>query len=70
MELGYSQMKCDSAHVAIESAVQNTDVYAPTDYYTAVSMARWSLTYRVVMMNQSDFVDFTPLVKHLSKLHR
>ena len=65
MESGHSQMECDSAHAAIESAVRNMDVYAPTDYYRAVSMARRSNPYHVVMMNQSDFMNFRPLAKHL-----
>jgi len=43
-------MECDSAHATIESAVQNIDVYAPTDYYRAVPEARRSNPYGVVMM--------------------
>jgi hypothetical protein len=56
LESGHSQMECDSVHAAIGCVVKKINIDAQTDCYRAVSMARRSNPYKVVVMDQSDFL--------------
>ena len=66
MESGHSQMECDSAHSAIESALRYKDVYCPTDIYQNVALARKQNPFEVEHLLTSDILNYKlPPKKHL-----
>jgi len=67
MESGHSQMEVDSVHSTIENACRNQDVYAPTDYYKIISMARRGQPYRVHVLNTENFHDYKALSESTMK---
>src|SRR5688572_13423406 len=67
MESGHSQMECDSVHSAIESAVKNRNIYAPSDYYQVVGMTRRSNPYTVQTLSTSDILNYKSLSKHIMR---
>jgi hypothetical protein len=71
MESGHSQMECDSAHSAIESAYKKVDIYSPTDYYRIVTLARRHDPYSVVQLETADVINYrsmaTAYVRNRSK---
>ena len=65
MESGHSQMECDSAHSAIESALRYKDVYCPNDIYQNIALARKQNSFEVEHFLISDILNY----KLLSKKH-
>ena len=61
MESGHSQMEVDSVHSTIENASRNQNIYAPTDYYSIVKLARRHKPYEVSVMDTDMFHDYKAL---------
>lgn len=56
---GHSVMTADSVHGVIENAVHKKTVYAPSEWLTIISNARYSpFPYNVIKMEYSDFEDW------------
>lgn len=62
MEKGHSQMEVDSCHSIIERALKSVNIYYPTDYYTAVRMARVGQPYRMHQISTHSILDFKSMV--------
>ena len=66
-ESGHSQMECDSAHSAIESALRNKDLYCPTDIFQNVALARKKNPFIVEYLQTSDIWNYKLLSKKILK---
>jgi hypothetical protein len=56
-------MEVDSVHSSIERICRHQDMYAPTDYYSAVRLARSSNPYEVTVLETDMFNDYKTLAK-------
>ena len=54
-------MEADSMHSAVESACHFQSIYAPTDYYPIVKLARQNDSYEVMVMETKMFYDYKDL---------
>ena len=63
LELGHTQIACDSMHSAIEFTKKPTSVYVPSQWDTIIAMARRRNPYRVIQMKFYDFTDMKDLTK-------
>lgn len=60
LEVGHTQMECDSVHSCIERKVKGKDIHLPSDYLHLSKEARSKpAPYDVVSMQYADFKDFT-----------
>ena len=58
-ESGHSQMEGDSVHSTIERATKHSNIYTPSEWYTAVRLAkRTQPIYEVIEVNTSDVLNF------------
>ena len=65
LEVGHTHMEVDSVHAAIENAVKNLEIFVPSDWYTAMRLAKKNRPLYVVKeMSQDIIFDFTPLASH------
>ncbi|KAE8747073.1 hypothetical protein FOCC_FOCC006211 [Frankliniella occidentalis] len=65
LEAGHTQMQCDAMHARIELFMKNTDVFVPSQWITAMKMAKVkNPKYIVKEMSQEDLFDFAPLAAH------
>ena len=61
LEVGHTQMECDSVHSCIERKIKGKDIHLPSDYLRISKEARSKpAPYDVVCMQYTDFKDFTP----------
>lgn len=64
LEKGHTQMQCDTMHSRIESHMEETDVYHPKQWITAMKTAKLSKPrYIVKEMTQEELLDFAPLAE-------
>lgn len=60
LEVGHTQMECDSVHSCIERKLKGHDIYLPSDYLRITKEARSKpFPYEVRTMQYSDFKDYT-----------
>ena len=57
-------MECNSAHDCIEWVLRKENIFAPTDYYSAVERTR-KPPYEIVRMDTEDFKNFQAMTKQL-----
>lgn len=62
MEKGHTQMQCDTMHARIESHMEETDLFLPSQWVAAMKTAKTSKPrYIVNTLTQEDLFDFIPL---------
>lgn len=65
LEVGHTHMECDSIHATIEKSVKYTDIFVPSQWYTAMRTAKKNRPfYKVKEMSQEEIFDFKPLAEH------
>lgn len=62
---GHTHMECDTDHAVIEKKKKKTSlkIHHPRDWYTFVSSVGGKKTFKVIEMNDTEFYDFSNLVK-------
>ncbi|KAK3929130.1 hypothetical protein KUF71_002851 [Frankliniella fusca] len=67
LESGHTLLQCDSMHARIENSMKNEDVFSPSQWVTAMKMAKVNNPkYIVKVMEQEELYDFTPLASFQS----
>lgn len=60
LEVGHTQIKCDSVHSYIERKLRGRDIYLPSDYIRITQEARIKpFPYEVINIQYSDFKNYT-----------
>ncbi|KAK3913144.1 putative 2-phosphosulfolactate phosphatase [Frankliniella fusca] len=67
LEVGHTHVEVDSVHATIENSVKNTDIFVPSQWYTAMRLAKKKPPpYVVKEMTQNEIFDFRPLASYQS----
>lgn len=62
LEVGHTQMECDSVHAQIERKLKNKEIYIPADYIDVIKKARINpFPYEVVYLDHAIFMDYSKL---------
>lgn len=62
LEVGHTHMEVDSMHACIENSVRYTDIFVPSQWYTAIRLAKKKPPmYEVKELTQEGIFDFKPL---------
>lgn len=67
LEVGHTQMECDSMHSVIERKKKNLTIYSPLDWANIILFAKKNNPYTVQTVTFEDFLDLKRLKKDIIK---
>lgn len=67
LEVGHTQMECDSMHSVIERRNKNLTIYSPLDWSNIIRLAKRADPYTVKTVIFEEFLDLKKLKKDIIK---